>query len=165
MGDKGNMDKGNMDKGNMDKGNMDKGLTNQLFSSEEEAKRLLKVSGYIAPVFRPRPSRKKKPPPQPPQQPSPSPSEANHSSQQTSPTAFPSTLLQGPSREGDTITIKDCEPATQADVLSQAIPPIPPRLAPEPLVVNQSSTPREGDSSVGRVLIRKAEHLSHVITN
>ncbi|KAK3861574.1 hypothetical protein Pcinc_032486 [Petrolisthes cinctipes] len=70
--------------------------------------------------------------------------EANHSLQQTSPTALPSTLLQGPSREADTITMEDSEPATQADVLSQAVASILPHLAPEPFVVNQSSIPRGG---------------------
>ncbi|KAK3874027.1 hypothetical protein Pcinc_021001 [Petrolisthes cinctipes] len=123
------------------------------FSSEEEANRLLNLAHYIPPS--PRAHSRTDPLSQLTLRSHSEASlqlhriEANHSLQQTSPTALPSTLLQGPSREADTITMEDSEPATQADVLSQAVAFIPPHLAPEPLVVHQSSTPR-GDGSLPR---------------
>ncbi|KAK3859734.1 hypothetical protein Pcinc_034173 [Petrolisthes cinctipes] len=50
----------------------------------------------------------------------------------------------------DTITMKDSEPATQADALRQAVASILPHPAPEPPAKEQNSTPR-GDGSSPRI--------------
>ncbi|KAK3885970.1 hypothetical protein Pcinc_009854 [Petrolisthes cinctipes] len=125
------------------------------FSSEEEANRLLNLAHYIPPS----PSRSHTDPLS--QLTSPSQNEASllpHCiEQQSSLTALPSTSLQGPNSETNTITMKASVLATQAVTLRQALASILPHPSPEPLVEEQSSTPRRDGSSPRK---RPRSHIS-----